>query len=329
MPRVTRIRSAALAVVAGGAALILAACGSAGAAPAASGPVDLTTVTIRTGDQLGQIGGMLAASGQDVGMPYRVEYSRFDSGAPLLEAIRAGASDFGGVALSTTVNAIGAGAPLKVAGIFKQSRGDGLGLLVPQGSPITSVADLRGKTVAPNLKGSPAHLILIRQLKRAGVDPKDVNIVFLAPADAQAALASGRIDAWETWDPYLVTAQRAGAKVIEDSTGLSDGLFTFPASTAALADPGKRAAIADYLQRVDRAYKWRIDNPAAAGAWYASLTKLPVDVATAVIAKQDQRLIPLSDKVVADAQATIDDYVSLGVMPKPVAAKDIFDSVVG
>ena len=70
-------------------ALTACAGGSDKAAPA--GPVDLSTVTLKVGDQRAiSIEVLMKASGQLASLPYKVEFSTFTAGPPLVEAASAG-----------------------------------------------------------------------------------------------------------------------------------------------------------------------------------------------------------------------------------------------
>ena len=73
-------------------------------------------------------------------------------------------------------------------------------------SPIQSVADLRGKSIAVG-KGSSAHGHILGQLEKAGLTPSDVKLVFLQPADALSAFTQRQADAWAIWDPYTAQAE--------------------------------------------------------------------------------------------------------------------------
>ena len=74
-------------------------------------------------------------------------------------------------------------------------------------SPITTVADLKGKSIAVG-KGSSAHGHILAQLQKAGLSPADVKLVFLQPADALSAFTSGQADAWAIWDPYTAQVEQ-------------------------------------------------------------------------------------------------------------------------
>ncbi len=95
-------------------------------------------------------------------------------------------------------------------------------ILVPKGSPIQSVQDLKGKKVVLN-KGSNVHYLLVRALEDAGLKYSDIQTVFLPPADARAAFERGSVDAWAIWDPYQAAAeQQLQARTLRDGSGIVD-----------------------------------------------------------------------------------------------------------
>ena len=150
---------------------------------------------------------------------YKVVWTEFPSGPPLLEALNVGAIDFGNTGEAPPIFAQAAGAPIQYVA-YEPPAPKGEAILVPKDSPLKSVADLKGKKVALN-KGSNVHYFLIRALEQAGVAYSDIQPTFLAPADARAAFDSGAVDAWAIWDPFYAAAQAAtGARTLADGTGL-------------------------------------------------------------------------------------------------------------
>src|SRR4051794_8808424 len=119
---------------------------------------------------------------------YRVAWAEFPAGPPLLEALNAGAIDFGSVGETPPIFAQAAtGARLTyVAHEPPAPRGEAI--LVPKDSPIRTVADLKGKKVALN-KGSNVHYLLVRALEQAGVGYNEIQPVFLPPARAPPSSA--------------------------------------------------------------------------------------------------------------------------------------------
>src|SRR6185437_7746891 len=125
---------------------------------------------------------------------YKVEWSEFPSGPPLLEALNAGAIDFGHAGEAPPIFAQAASAQF-VYVAHEPPAPKGEAILVPKNSPLKSVADLKGKKVELN-KGSNVHYLLVKALEKAGVSYSDIHPQFLAPADARAAFESGQVDAW-------------------------------------------------------------------------------------------------------------------------------------
>src|SRR5690606_30844430 len=137
---------------------------------------------------------------------YKPVWSEFPSGPPLLEALNAGAIDFGHAGEAPPIFAQAAAAEF-VYVAHEPPAPKGEAILVPKDSPIKSVAELKGKKVALN-KGSNVHYLLVKALEDAGLKYTDVQAVFLPPADARAAFERGSVDAWVIWDPYQAAAEK-------------------------------------------------------------------------------------------------------------------------
>ncbi|MEV4147069.1 ABC transporter substrate-binding protein [Amycolatopsis sp. NPDC049691] len=309
-----------IAVVA--AALALAGCGSATGADQAAvpGPVsaaDLAKVTLKVGDQKGGVKSLLTAAGQLDGTPYKIEWSTFTSGPPLLEAASAGAIDTGRVGNTPPIFAAAAKAKIKVISVSR-SNVEREAILVPPDSTLPNVAALKGKTIGV-AKGSSAHGQLLNTLHNNGLSTKDVKLSFLQPSEAYAAFTQHTIDAWAIWDPYTAQAQiEAHARVLADGRGASNGLGFLTASTAALADPGKNSALRDFAVRVVKAQKWAdTHRPDWARAW-AKETGLKLEVAQKAVDAGRDRPIALDDSVVASEQQLADAFTEEKTLPGKV-----------
>ena len=159
--------------------------------------------------------------------------------------------------------------------------GGGVGdqILVHADSPITTVADLRGKRVAVG-KGSSAHGHILGQLQKAGLTPADVKLVFLQPADALSAFTSEQADAWAIWDPYTAQAeQQMPVRSIGQAKGVTNGYWFGVASDQALADPKRNTALQDLLVRFEKAARWAQDHPQQWAESYAAAVGLDPKVA--------------------------------------------------
>ena len=134
-----------------------------------------------------------------------VKWTEFPAGPQLLEGLNVGSIDFGTVGEAPPIFAQAAGAALVYVG-SEPAAPASEAILVP-GFAAARVADLKGRKVALN-KGSNVHYLLVKQLERAGVAYRDVNVVYLTPSDARAAFERGAIDAWVIWDPFQAAAEK-------------------------------------------------------------------------------------------------------------------------
>ena len=295
-------------------ASMLAVPASTGTALAQAAP-DLSKVVLRIGDQTGLVRGKLTAAKLLDDVPYTIEWSVFPAAVNLHEALKADAVDIGSAADSPTVTAIAGGSDIAVVAAWTNG-GLGTSLIVPKGSPIKTVADLKGKTLSPTTRGSVAHFLTLGALKEAGLSPSDVKLAFLAPSDAIAAFQSGSIDAWTTWGVYTARAiGTLGATEIRDGRGVNTGLGVLSANRKALADPGKVAAIADFADRIERGYDWSRRERDGYLDFYAGFVKQDRALVDTLYDQEEAfKRVTIDDSFVATLQKTYDTWVEAGVL---------------
>jgi sulfonate transport system substrate-binding protein len=300
-------------------ALALAGCGG-GASAASSGQV-----VLKVGDQKGGSQALLQAAGLLDGTSYKIEWSTFSSGPPLLEAANAGAIDIGAVGNTPPIFSAAANAKITVVQAG-QKNGPGDAILVPSDSPIQDPQQLKGKTIAV-AQGSSAHGQLLTVLNRYGIAVSDVKVDYLQPSDAYAAFTQHRVDAWAIWDPYTSQAllQAHAKSIINGTSGTANGYSFQVAGKTALADPGKVAAIKDYLARLAKAQKWSGDHKDGWAAAWSKVTGLDPAVATAAVNDGATLPIPLDDKVIASEQQLADAFTTAKVIPGKVKFADFVD----
>ncbi|NGO66601.1 ABC transporter substrate-binding protein [Rhizobium daejeonense] len=282
---------------------------------AAHAAEDLSKVTLRVGDQTGATRAKLEAAGLLNDVPYKIEWSVFPAAVNLHEALKADAVDIGQAADSPTVSAIAGGSKIKVVANFSNG-GLGSSILVPAGSPIKSLADLKGKTISPTTRGSVAHYLTLGALKKAGLTANDVKLAFLTPADASAAFQAGSIDAWGTWGVYKArTIGTLNATELVDGQGINTGNFVVSATNNALADSGKVAAIADFVSRIDRGYDWSRNNKDAYIAFYAGFAKQDKETIEKIYPDEAAyKRKPIDDIFVASLQTVFETWKEAGVL---------------
>jgi sulfonate transport system substrate-binding protein len=251
---------------------------------------------------------------------YKVSWTEFPSGPPLLEAVNAGALDFGNTGEAPPIFAQAAGAPIVyVAHEPPAPRGEAI--LVPKDSPIKTVADLKGKKVALN-KGSNVHYLLVKTLEKAGVPYSDIQPAFLAPADARAAFERGAVDAWVIWDPFQAAAEAsAGARTLATGEGIVAN-HQFYLSSRRFADENPKAlqAVLDELREIDQ---WVKTDPKAAAAQLSASTGIPAAVVEVALVRQAYGIAPLTEDVVKAQQDIADTFHALGLLPKRIEVSGI------
>ena len=316
MSSVARSVTARVAVFAA-AALLLASCvtrqDGAGPqqAPATVPLSELSALTIQVGDQKGGTESLLRAAGALDGLPYQIAFSTFTSGPPQVEAATAGKIDFAITGNTPPIFGAASNAKVKVVAAYD---GGGIGdqILVRTDSPIQTVSDLRGKTIAVG-KGSSGHGNVLGQLDKAGLKPSDVTLVFLQPADALSAFTNRQADAWAIWDPY--TAQAAAqipVRSIAQAKGVTNGYWFGIASDAALADPKRNTALQDLLIRFEKAARWAKDHPQEWAGKYAAAVGLDPQVAEAAQSRSLRLPTDLDDDVAASEQSLADLFGASG-----------------
>ena len=322
-----RTRGAALLALLLATAMVLAGCGGSATgnedAVGDDGKVDLSKVKLIVGDQKGGSKALLQAAGELDDLPYEIEWKEFTSGPPLLEALNSGAIHVGGVGNTPPIFAAAADGQFKAVQAATYG-GAGDAIVVPPGSPIKSVADLKGKTVAV-AEGSSANYNLLAQLDKAGLKFSDVKVEDLQPADALAAFTAGHVDAWAIWEPFTSQAEQdAQAQVIANGEGTVNGYVFQVASDEALADPGTEAALADYLARIARAQTWSGTHQAEWSESWAAETGLAPEITLAAVNKRKIQVVPIDDELVSSEQEMADAFTENGLLPDAVDLADFF-----
>ena len=72
---------------------------------------------------------------------------------------------------------------------------------------ISTIADLKGKTVAASAPGTAPYFTLAWFLHKNGLSVKDVKVVNMEPGPAAQAFLAGQNDAAMTYEPYLSTVR--------------------------------------------------------------------------------------------------------------------------
>ncbi|WP_158814589.1 sulfonate ABC transporter substrate-binding protein [Methylocapsa sp. S129] len=251
---------------------------------------------------------------------YSVAWTEFPGGPQLLEALNVGALDFGITGEAPPIFAQAAGAPLVyVANEPPAPRGEEI--LAPKDSPIHSIAELKGKTVALN-KGSNVHYLLVKALEKAGLKYTDIKTVFLTPADARAAFENGSVDAWAIWDPFAAAAEiTLEARVLTNGEGgvAANREFYLAEQKFATANPAAVDAVLASVREID---DWAKDHIDQAASELSPAVGIPAPILKLALGRQSWGVQPINADVTADQQKIADAFYGLGLIPKPIKISD-------
>ncbi|WP_437963629.1 sulfonate ABC transporter substrate-binding protein [Sorangium sp. So ce260] len=329
----TKIRSGLLGCAA--LACLLSGCDRGGGEPGATLAAD-TAAPAPAQDR--REAGVVRLGYQKIGTPYllkdradglkkalkaknaRAEWIEFHAGPPLLEAMRAGAVDIGHVGETPPVFAQAGGVPfVYVATDPPAPKAEAI--VVPKGSPITSVAGLQGKRVAVN-RGSNVHYLLVRAVEGAGLTLDDLQISFLAPADARSAFESGQVDAWVIWDPFLAAAELAGARILQSGEGLVDNhLFYVARREFAEKQPELLRIVLEEYRALS---EWEREHTEETAQILARSSGVAYEAFLASERRRAFGLLPITPEILEKQQGIADTLHKLAIIPRDIRVEDAF-----
>ncbi|MFF4503789.1 ABC transporter substrate-binding protein [Streptomyces sp. NPDC001401] len=302
-----------------------AACGNEAQAESSSDP---SSVTLKVGATGWKVEEAVLKFAHLDNTPYKIRWSVFQGGDQQLQAIRAGALDVASSSEIPPVFAAADGKPnFKVVAV---QRGSTLNqeVVVPKGSKVTGIAGLKGKKVG-YVQNTTAHYFLYELLKQAGLKWSEVEAKPLLPNDGLAALNGGSIDAFASYGTSIITAHQHGARTVGSGADILSGNFLWSARDSVLKSPAQKAAVADLVARISKAYAYVRDGHEAAFAKViAENTHQPLAQAQKdLIAQQKQRPTQartVGDDTIASQQKVADAFTELGALKDHLDVKSFW-----
>ena len=310
--------------------VLFATLGASGAGVAGAQPAktpSLAGVTITFGDQLKAYQTVLAATNALAGAPYTVDWANFIGGPPVIAAETSGSVDLGFMAETPTVFAQQAGDPVKVvaATLNANPKISPYDLVVPAGSPIKTVAQLRGHSIAVQ-EGTVEQYFLVRVLQKAHIPYSAVQLDNLALTDASTAVANGQVDAAVISQPLTGLDEESGKiRILANGAGYTETIGYLTASDAALANPQKAAAIADFIVRFYKAEAELSKEPLLAAQTYVKTYGVTLPVAEEAVASDQAVGTPITPAIITYQQSEADTFQKLGLVTSTLDVKKIFD----
>ncbi|WP_327394594.1 ABC transporter substrate-binding protein [Streptomyces phaeochromogenes] len=260
--------------------------------------------------------------------PYKVKWSLFQGGDQQLQAVRAGALDLASSSEIPPIFAAADGKPnFKVVAV---QRGTTLNqeVIVPKGSKVTDIAGLKGKKVG-YVQNTTAHYFLYELLKRAGLKWSDIDAKPLLPNDGLAALNGGGIDAFASYGTSVITAHQQGAVTVGSGKDVLSGNFLWSARDSVLKSPAQRAAAADLIARITKAYAYIRDGrehefaKVVAKATHQPVAQAEKDFRDAQ-AQRPTQARAVGDDTIASQQKVADAFTELGALKEKLDVKSFW-----
>lgn len=251
--------------------------------------------------ELGQKAGIFKKHGLTLELLYT------QGGGETLQAVISGSVDIGlGVGTSGLLGAFAKGAPVRA--IANSTTGaDDLFWYVPAESPVKSIKDAAGKTIAYSTTGSSTNLAVLAFIREFGVQLKPVATG--NPAATFTQTMSGQVDIGWSSPPFAVEALQQGRVRIvvreSDVPAFRNQTVRLMIANTATVER-RRDAVDRFLAAYRETLEWMYSNPDALKAYaqFVGISEgLARDVRDQFYPKENLRLDRLSglDEAMADA----------------------------
>jgi aliphatic sulfonates family ABC transporter substrate-binding protein len=249
-----------------------------------------------------------------------VKWVEFTFGPPMMEAMNVGSIDFGTVGNTPPVFAQAARARVLYVAV-QRGNGASQAILLPEGSTLDRVADLKGRRLA-YARGSSAHDLAVVAVEGAGIAWSDIQRVELPPADAGAAFARGNVDAWSIWDPfYALTEVQRGVRVLLRGEAMG------PQNSFFLANRGFAEAhprvLGEIVAELGRIGAWCDGNRAEVARMQSAETGVQLDAMQRGVQRASFDIVPMNEVVIAHQQRVADRFQRLGLIPRAIVVREI------
>jgi sulfonate transport system substrate-binding protein len=285
--------------------------------------------TFVIGDNGGDGSQALAAiTGAFASAPYKVTFARFTYGPPLIQATASGDIDIGSVGDVPPITGAAHEYGFSIVGVahYINTAVPEEDIIVPKGSPIRTVAELKGKKIAVP-QGSSAHGLALLALKNAGLTPSDVQLDFLSPAAGATAFASGKVDAWSIWNPQAALAVHQGARILVKGLPPNDQLSNYYVAPDRDLTGARRAAFLDLFERLAGMFAWANKHPDRYAQALAQEDTISLADAKAIVPSYEVRVAPVAPSDVRAEQELADAFLQAGQISKTVNIAGISQNV--
>lgn len=248
-----------------------------------------------------------------------VLWSEFPAGPQLLHALTNREIDFGTTGeVPPIFSQAGKNDLLYVA--WEPAAPQSVALLVPEHSPVHTIADLRGKRIAVN-KGSNVHYLLVQILDEAGMTLDDVRVVYAPPKYPLTPSDLHAVDAWMMWDPLLSDAEQGGQlRVIADGVGRVNNHQFYLAHREFAARSGD--LLHTLLAALEQTGRYIDAHRAAAATLLSAELGLSTDSLSHALARRSHQTQRMDLTIIRQQQAIADRFYALGLLPRAIKIRE-------
>jgi sulfonate transport system substrate-binding protein len=260
--------------------------------------------------------------------PYKVTFARFTYGPPLVQAASSGDIDLGTVGDVPPVTGAATEFGFSIVGVahYINTQIPDEDIIVPKGSPIHSLKQLKGKKIAVP-EGSSANGLVLLALKSVGLTPQDVQLDFLSPAAGATAFQSGKVDAWAIWNPQVSLAVKAGARIIAKGLPPIDQASNYYVAPDKDLTGPKRAALTDLFERVAAEFAYAVKHPAVYAQALSQEDTISLADAKAIVPASEWYIAPAASSDIQAEQSLSDAFFQAGQIKKQVSIAQIVKNI--
>ena len=267
-------------------------------------------------------------------LPFKIKFAEITGGPNVTEAFHAKVLD-GGTAMNIPpIHATWVGIPVRMIAVRQKADWQDkptFQLAIGPRADIHSLADLRGKRIAYSQGQAQGELVL-KILRAQGIPASAVTLVETPSTSADAyvnALVGDLVDAapigaGAPTKRYLDNYASEGARVL--AHGQRDDFTMLYVREEVLRDPGKSAALRQYVQLWARAVAWQNDHRAEwAKLYYERRQNLSSADAAHVVRSEGERVVPADWSEAIRLEQDSISIMARATGHKPFPAEILFD----
>ncbi|MFJ5159872.1 aliphatic sulfonate ABC transporter substrate-binding protein [Pantoea sp. NPDC088449] len=248
-----------------------------------------------------------------------VLWSEFPAGPQLLYALQNNEIDFGTTGEVPPIFAQANGSSVTYIA-WEPPAPSSVGIVVPRGSDIRKIEDLRGKRISVN-KGSNVHWLLLQLLEEAGIGLEELKVVYTPPKYPLTASDYLSVDAWMMWDPLLSAAEsNPELRILVNGEGQVNNHQFYLARR-------------DYVEKHDDILRQLVESLQQTGSFIDShrheasamlAQELGLEMAAVerALTRRSHKTRAMAFEVIKEQQIIADRFYALGLINKPVRVRD-------